>query len=291
MLIAALAAASVASLLWRQQLWLRQFEQAADRTQARTLAGAGVRWAMLILHEDARQSAVDHGREPWAMRLPPTPLEKGEVSGYIVDQQGRFNLNDLVRDGVAVATAQRRFRRLLEELKLPVELADSLLDWLDADGQTRQPGGAEDGYYRSLPQAHLSANARLFQAEELLQVRGFSAEVWQKLRPLVTVLPQQGLPLNVNTAPGPVLGAFIEGLDLAQANALAGADRRHANVGSFRQTLPAGAIPPSDSEMSVASQYFEVLVEARQGDARARARAQVHRPALGAPQVIWQVFE
>ncbi|CAG1004214.1 MAG: general secretion pathway protein GspK [Burkholderiales bacterium] len=290
MLIAALAAATATGLLWREQLWLRQFELAASRSQARSLAGAGLRWAILILHEDARSSSIDHLGEPWALRLPPTVLENGEVSGYIADQQALFNLNDLVRNGSASHEGQTRFRRLLQELKLPLELADSLTDWLDADDKAR-PGGAEDVHYRGLEQPRLTANAPALRIEELLAVRGFGAESWQRLRPLVTALPQSGLPINVNTATGPLLAAASDGLGLDQAQALASRQRRFANVAAFRDTLPAGVIPPAETAMTVQSQFFEISVEARHGEARAIARALVFRPPASAPRVVWQVFE
>ncbi len=290
-LIAALAAATVAGLIGRQQVWLRQFELAAARAQARTMAGAGVRWAALILQDDSRQSAIDHLGEPWALRLPPTPLENGEVSGYIADQQGLYNLNDLVRNGAVAPDAEQRFRRLLLILQLPVELSDSLIDWLDANTLPHGRAGAEDAHYRALPQARLAANAPLLRVEELAQVRGFGPEEIQRLRPYVTALPQSGQVFNVNTAPGTILAAAIEGLPLDQANALAVPGRRYASVGAFRNALPTGVIPPAESQMSVSSQYFEIAVEARQGEARSRARALLHRNPLGTAQIVWQVFE
>src|SRR5437867_1236850 len=94
MLIAALAAAIVAGLLWQQQLWLRQHTLTADQAQARTLALAGVNWARAILQDDARSSSTDHLGEFWAIRLPTTPLENGEIAGYISDQQALLNVNN-----------------------------------------------------------------------------------------------------------------------------------------------------------------------------------------------------
>ena len=87
MLIAALAAVVVAGLLWQQQVWLRQHMLAADQAQARTLALAGVNWARAILQEDARTSSIDHLAENWAIHLPTTPLENGEISGYITEDR------------------------------------------------------------------------------------------------------------------------------------------------------------------------------------------------------------
>lgn len=291
MLIAALAAAVVAGLLWRQELWRRQFELAEGRVQSRTLALAGVRWAMLILQEDARSSSIDHLGEPWALRLPPTPLENGEVSGYIADQQGLFNLNDLVRDGVAYPAARTRFLRLLEELKLPAELADTLTDWLDADRIPISAAGAEDDYYGSLAPPRVAANQPLLRSEELMQVRGFTPAVFARLAPYVTALPQAGLEINVNTASGAVLAAWVEGLSLNQANALATPSRRFRNAGEFRNALPRGVTPPPDYLLGSGSRYFEIAVRARQGDAQAVARALVRREGVQSPAVVWQVVE
>lgn len=291
MLIAALAAAVVAGLVWRQELWRRQFELAAARVEARTLALAGVRWAMLILQEDARTSSIDHLGEPWALRLPSTPLENGEVSGYIADQQGLFNLNDLVRDGVAYPAARARFLRLLAALRLPAELADTLTDWLDADRLPVSPSGAEDEYYATLTPARLAANQPLTRVEELMQVKGFNAAIVASLAPYVTALPQSGLALNVNTAPGAVLAASIEGLALDQANALATPSRRYRNAGEFRNALPTGVVPPPDYLLDSSSRYFEIAVRARQSDASAVARALVRRDGTTLPRAIWQIVE
>ena len=40
---------------------------------------AGVQWARQVLDDDARRSDVDHLREPWAVPLPPIPLDNGEI--------------------------------------------------------------------------------------------------------------------------------------------------------------------------------------------------------------------
>ena len=86
MMLAALASSIVAGLLWHQQLWLRQYDFQRDQSQAQSLARSGIDWARLILQEDARSNNVDHFGEQWAIRLPPTPLENGEIGGEITDQ-------------------------------------------------------------------------------------------------------------------------------------------------------------------------------------------------------------
>ena len=65
------------SVAWRQSLWARQLESSGDLTQARIVAKAGIMFARVVLWDDQRRSTVDHLREGWATRLPPTPVEGG----------------------------------------------------------------------------------------------------------------------------------------------------------------------------------------------------------------------
>src|SRR6267142_856169 len=66
-----------------------------------------------VLSDDRRLSNVDHSKEPWALRLPPMPVDNGELAGYIEDQQGAFNLNNLVRNGAVSPAQVAHFGRLL----------------------------------------------------------------------------------------------------------------------------------------------------------------------------------
>jgi hypothetical protein len=107
MLIAALAAAVAATVLAEQQRWSRTVMHRRDQVQAQALAMAGVQWARQILEEDGRRPEIDHLGEPWALTLPPIPMEDGEIRGAIVDAQGRLNVNVL---GLAEAASPERTR-------------------------------------------------------------------------------------------------------------------------------------------------------------------------------------
>src|SRR5688500_9076865 len=55
-------------------------------------------WVADVLQKDARQSSKsDDYTEEWAMRLPPLPVDGGEIMGQVDDMQARFNLNSLVK--------------------------------------------------------------------------------------------------------------------------------------------------------------------------------------------------
>src|SRR5213596_397839 len=118
MLLAALAATIAATLLWQQQRWAGEYERRRDQVQAQALAMAGVQWARQILFENAPASIVHLG-QPWAYRLPSTPIENGSIGGYITDAQGRFNVNNLAVAGSAGDAARVTLQRLFARLGMP----------------------------------------------------------------------------------------------------------------------------------------------------------------------------
>lgn len=290
MAIMAFAAVAAAAMLAALGTWARQSALAADRVQAEELVTAGGDWAGAVLRDDRRASGdVDHPGEPWALRLPPMPFENGELAGRIDDQQGLFNLNNLVRDGKLDLAQYARFQRLLSILGLPAELADALADWLDADGAPQPSGGAEDAYYGALGHPHLAANRPLVDLDELAWVRGFDASVRSRLAPFVTALPA-ATALNVNTAPAEVLAAVVDGLDLDAARMLVA--RRsgtfYRNDADFLGQLGRDATVP-EQDIRVGSDYFLVTLRVTYGKARARGQLLVVRnDATRRPAVIWR---
>ena len=293
MLLAALAASIVAGLLWHQQLWLRQYDFGRDQSQAQSLARSGIDWARLILQEDARGGNVDHFGEQWAIRLPPTPLENGDIAGEITDQTGLFNVNALVKGGLLQPPMLARYARLLGLLGLPATLGPALADWLDADFEATPGGGVEDSYYVAQTPPRVAANRPLVTPDELGLIAGYTPAVIARLRPFVTALPPgPSAAINVNTAPPEILAATIEGLSLSDANRLAAArtERPFMNLADFRARMPSG-VPVNEQALSVASDAFAVRVEVRQGEVRATGLALVVREGSAWPRIVWQMIE
>ncbi|HZQ60978.1 MAG TPA: type II secretion system minor pseudopilin GspK [Casimicrobiaceae bacterium] len=289
MLLAAFAAVVAAGVLADQQRWTRNVEHRRDAVQAQATAMAGVQWARQILYDDARTSVIDHLGEPWALQLPPIPLDNGEIRGAIADAQSRLNVNALGDDAAAVE--RMRLARLFAQRGGPVAALDSIADWIDRDSATRA-GGAEDAWYRAQTVPMLAANAPVLRVAEIATVRNVSYEALAAVRPYITALPPR-TPLNVNTAPAEVLAAV---LDNASPEALAAIisgrkEKPYTTVAEFRARLPQGVHLSSEEMLDVRSGYFEVTVEARQGASTARARALVHREADRWPSIVWQVVE
>jgi len=288
--VVALAAIAAAAMLASQSTWSRHAELSSEHVQAQALVQAGVDWARAVLSDDRRVSGVDHLGEPWALRLPPVPVDNGELAGQIDDQQGAFNLNNLVRNGVVSPAHLVQFRRLLQILGLPDALAANLVDWLDADNEPQPQGGAEDAYYQAQQPPYLAANRTLTDVAELALVRGFDQAVRARLRPFVSALPSFTA-VNVNTASPEVLAAVIDGLDLDAARALA-VQRSRAyfrNRANFLAQLPPGAVA-GGNDVTTASQYFLASVRVTIGGAQARGTALLAREGAGWPAVVWRKY-
>lgn len=285
-LVVALAASVAAFMAWQQQLEIRRMENLRDQAQAAVISRAAVDWASVVLLEDAQSNAVDHSGEDWATVLNVLPVEQGQVTGNISDQQGLFNLNNLVRGTEDLDV----FRRLLDLLGLPAGLADAAADWVDADNEVRLPGGAEDAYYLSLEPPSRAANRPFSGVEGLLRVKGFDAAMVERLRPFVSALPQP-TPVNVNTAPAEVLSALFPELPLDSAKALVEARKKDhfRDQADFRGRLPAGQSGQMrDTAFSVNSAYFLVSSRAMFGRVRLGGQALLERQGKAWPVVLWR---
>lgn len=291
MLLAALAAAVAATVFADQQRWSRNVEHRRDQVQAQALAIAGVQWARQIVYDDARRSVIDHLGEPWAMALPPIPLENGEIRGTIADAQARLNINALGAIGLAAGVERARLTRLFAQRGGPSAAIDAIADWVDTDGAARS-GGAEDAFYAALPAPGIAANAPMIRVAELAQVRGVAPPALAAVAPFLSALPV-GTPTNVNTAPPEVLAAIVEnaGGDAVAALVAGRIQKPYTTIAEFRARLPQGSTLVGEESLAVKADHFYVTIEARQGATLARARALLRRGGSEWPAVVWQIVE
>lgn len=186
---------------------VRRTTNAAGREQAQRYALGAEELARVQI---ARMARTDPGRTTlkgdWNGRTFRFPIEHGVMTGRISDATGCFNLNSvtegrgdrLVRRELGV----RQLVILLGALGIPQgrgqTLADNLADWIDSDDIAM--GGAEDQDYARAAPAYRTGGAMLAEVSELRAVRGFTTDVYDRLRPFVCAPPTTDLsPINVNT--------------------------------------------------------------------------------------------
>jgi general secretion pathway protein K len=171
---------------------------------AEALAAYGVRQ---IHQSDPAHIYIGQG---WDKPLGPVEVVPGVMlEASLEDLQGRFNLNNLVQqNGTPDPGYVAAFTNLLALVGLEPKWTGLLIDWIDYDIVPQNTDGAEDSVYMGQTPPYRTANRYITSASELLALPGFGRDRYLALAPYVTALPYS-TPLNVCTAPGVVLDAFI----------------------------------------------------------------------------------
>ena len=218
MLILALATILATSMSSRQQLNIHRSANIFNFEQAYQYILGAESWATQILKRDKKDNNTDSFEDDWAAVLPPLPIEGGQMSGQLEDLQARFNINNLVQNGKPQKLFLERFNRLLRNLQIDEALSSVIVDWLDANEQIGF-AGAEDNEYLNLSPAYRTANQAMEDVSELLLIKGFDFESYEKLRPYVCVIKSETA-INVNTASAEVLSSIVKDMSLEDAKSL-----------------------------------------------------------------------
>lgn len=286
MLVVAIVATVATYLSFGQQVWLRQVENANDRASVESVRQGALAYAGLYLEEDLRNTKTDHLREKWAQPLV-LPIEGGQVAIQVSDAQARFNLNNVVRNNAPSTNDIAVLQRLLRSLKLDPGLVEALVDWIDADSQSR-PNGAEDIEYGTASPPYRAGNQLLQSVDELRLVKGFTRETVEALRPFVIALPSP-TEINVNTASEPVLAALFPaaGDTIARRIVQARDGKPFEDAGEFQRALPPGTSMPQPAPV-VQTSYFVADIDVRVGRLWSRTEAVINRAANNQTKVLWQ---
>jgi len=144
--------------------------------------------------------------------------DESEVRYGFQDEQSRINLNAMDHSKYKI------LQHLLTVLGFSGEtaqhVASAAVDWRDENDQTfNAPYGAEEAHYSFLYPPYHCKNAPFESLEELMLVRGMTKEIFDRVKPYVTVYPAQGsFLINVNTASKPVLQAWARSYSGARTN-------------------------------------------------------------------------
>lgn len=110
---------------------------------------------------------------------------RGEFKVRLENESGKVNINRAGKQLLKMAL--NRFD--CDDHDRDV-IVDSIIDWRDQDN-FHQLNGAEDDYYRSLPEPYECKDSNFDSVEELLLIRGMTAEIFYGgLRNMVTIYPR-----------------------------------------------------------------------------------------------------
>jgi general secretion pathway protein K len=294
MLTVTLVATLAAAAMWQQWRAVEVETAERGRVQAAWILVGALDWSRLILREDGRAGGADHLAEPWAIPLQEARLSTflaaernvsqvddattdttdAFLSGQIIDMQSRLNLTSLVDGGQVQAGGLKQFTRLFERLGLPQQQLTSLVEALR---KAQSAAGTDD------------ANAPLMpQTVSQLGWLGVPASTIAILGPHVTILPVR-TPVNLNTAQLDVLWAAIDGIDLASAQKLiASRESRHFKVLTDASTLLGSNTVLDDTQVTVASRFFEVRGRLRLGESVVDEHSLVRKDSTSSVVTLWR---
>ena len=262
MLITALASLVAANLAWDNALDVRRTMVQLMNDQAVQVALGAESWVISILHQDLEESDIDHLGEIWAVQLPGFPIDGGDVTGTIVDLQGRFNVNNLIDDnGEVEEKSLQRFRRLLQALEIDSRFAGLAADWMDRNAEASFPDGAEDSIYTGILPPYRSANQSLTSASEFAALEGMDRQVFRILRPHITALPGR-TNVNVNTATGAVLQSLDENMSASDVEGLI-SERESAGFADIQTAFSSLVTPDVLNTLEDKTNYFQLKVVVR----------------------------
>jgi general secretion pathway protein K len=287
LIVVGVAAIIIASLMWRQQLQIRNIETTRDRMQAQWLQHGMIDFARLVLTQDQRTSSSDHLGEAWALPLSdskvadflknidiPDELQSVTVNGGITDAQGLLNITNLWNSNLQInPNGVLEYSRLLNVLGLNPNLAQ-----LTAQAVQEKQIAIQDIY-------------------DLIGIPGYDAPTMKTLRSFVTVLPNITT-INVNTAPPEVLMAAFTGLSRSSANAIV-QNRSNTpaktleDINSLLTRSGAGTNVTVDASLvNVNSQFWLASTEVKLGSSIFKSASLIQRSpspmALGNyTQVVW----
>jgi len=182
LVIVMLSALAAAVLLYRAQAEVTAATAAGRGQQAYAAATAGLARAMAVLSAAGDDTAMwadnpdlfqgqwvcNDGVNDWFFTFYAyNPIEPEVLRNGLTDEASKININ---------TASQETLRKLLAAAENPDELVDTLMDYRDADANTR-PEGAEQDDYDRLPWPYLIKNGPLMTMEELLLVKGFTASL------------------------------------------------------------------------------------------------------------------
>lgn len=299
LLIAAVVAVIAAGMIERQGLQTRQVENRQMALQGQWALEGGLQLSRRVLFEQRLRDPLVRGGQPWTRPMRDVPSGSVRFDGQLEDEQGKFNLRNLVVDGQVDSEALATFQRLCALIGIGERLATAIAGQVIDSYPQRPPvspgsagQGLQGGRATSPAVAAEPLPARrpmLRSVDALVGLKGMDAEALQRLRRFVTVLPALTW-INGNTATAEVLAAQVPGLSLQQAMALVAerdSGRWFINRGDFVNRLRMPQLAMANVRVGINSDWFRLRGQARLGSRELPLQALLRQREGRLPDVIW----
>lgn len=302
LLIAAVVAVIAGGMITRQSVATREMEGTQLRAQSSAVLLGAVDWSRQLLQEERRRDALTRLDQSWAqpIRALPVGIRSGVFEGAIEDEQGKFNLSNLVVEGRVSNLEVAVFQRLSDSLGVSANASAAIIRRV-IDGHTLLPDAVDP-----VTATNTFASARLTSPDaehpltkatqpmlrcldDLRSVAGVDLASLERLRGYVTLLPATTW-VNGNTARAEVLSAQIPGLSLQKARSVIverDAGRWFINRGDFVSRLGMPQLEAQSVSVGITSDWFLVRGQIERDHRRMSIQTLLQRDQSKLPTVIW----
>nr|WP_306456495.1 type II secretion system minor pseudopilin GspK [Pseudomonas sp. LJDD11] len=301
LLIVTVVAVIAAGMLARQGVFTRTLEAEQFRVQGSQVLLGGLEAGRRLLWVAGQQDSVTRPDQLWNQPLGQYgPGNAGQtLEARLQDQQGKFNLHNLLLNERLDSGQLRSFERLCAMIDIDPGLArrisarviasfphypegaDSLATGRDSGGFSNRLDAARRPVPASLP--------ILSQLSDLRSIAGIDEAVLERLGRYVSIIPGNTW-VNSNTASAEVLAAVVPGLALDQARVLVQARDRgqwFINRGDFVNRLGLAQVSIDSLNVGITSEWFLYQGQTRQERRRSSLEALLYRTQHEMPRVIW----
>lgn len=265
LLIAAVVAVLAGAMLTRQTVFTRSLEAEQLRIQGQWLLQGGLERSRQMLWDARQKEVLTRLDQSWAR------AQGGAFEGRIEDEQGKFNLRNLVNRQQVDSEQLQSFERLCQLI------------------------GVDPAVGRRVSQRVIASYLppvkypMLRSLDDLSGLEGLDPLVLQRMQAYISVLPGPTW-VNGNTASAEVLSAVVPQLSLSQAHGLV-AERDSGqwfiNRGDFVNRLHLPQVVMDSVQVGITSEWFRLQGQARREQRRVTIDALLHRPEDRQPRVIW----
>ena len=212
---------------------LQNVEDFRRSAQALNCARAGLNVAIAAV-KDSRQTHLADSSQNLFSGEKAIALDQGECIITVSQETGKITVNLLKEEnGRLNRTSIDHLLRLIDmvnldeagDLRIDYGIVPAIIDWIDGDDEVttlpfikRGNQGAESGYYSRSSVGGRCRNAPVETVEELVEVKGMSPEVFERLRDYLTVYGDGRI--NVNSASRFVLASLSEQMDTTLARVI-----------------------------------------------------------------------
>lgn len=186
-----------------------------NHVQAKFYARGSIAWAKMQLKENWEKQQSDKPIDTMPLKSTVNVVDGYKIQSTIYDLQARYNINNVQQfQNPNQGNLKNFLRALNKDLSddQALSIVAAIMDWVSPEHSSKE----FNEYYQNASPPYTSPHKPMVSISELQLVKGVTPAIYQTLRPFLVALPKP-TPINIQTAPPPVLMLMSPNMTLDQA--------------------------------------------------------------------------